>query len=242
MTVLEPIPLTAATMTNGQSDVSNSGLLDNLLKSRRSIRDYKPVEVPRHAIEEILRAASLAPSNSNTQPWKVDVVVGEAKRGLTDAIMDEHRRDGSMPSAHFPTPLPTENRKRQQEFGALFYCAYGIGRDDQHAASRQLATNYDFFGAPVGLIVSIDKTLLKHSWLDCGLFLQSLMLAAVARGYGTCAQVVFARHEATIVRQLGLPADRSVVCGMSLGVPNGEAAINRVDYSRAPLSAFCTFR
>ena len=220
---------------------SAASALDDLLALRRSIRSFTAEPVPQGAVEDILRAAGLAPSNSNTQPWKVDVLMGAGKSRLTQAIMEEHHRNDEMPSAHFPIPLPTENRERQMAFGQLFYGTFGIAKGDREAATRQLATNYDFFGAPVGLIVSIDSSLLKHSWLDCGIFLQTLMLAAAARGYGTCAQVVFARHEATIVRELGLPDDRSVVCGVSLGVPDRDAPINTVSYPREPVSAFARF-
>lgn len=96
-------------------------------------------------------------------------------------------------------------RQQQQEFEALLHGASDTGSDDRRAKSRQLATNYDFFGAPVGLI---NSTLLNDSWLDCGLVLQTLMRAAVARGYGTCAQTVLARHEPTIVQELHFPVNR----------------------------------
>jgi nitroreductase len=221
---------------------SKATVLTDLAASRRSVRSFKSTPVPQNVIEEIVATAALAPSNYNTQPWKVDVLIGAAKHRLTQAIMEEHRRDDSIPSLHFPNLLPAEHRKRQQEFGALFYGACGIGTDDQEVKTRQLATNYNFFGAPVGLIVSIESSLLKHSWLDCGLFLQTLMLAAVAHGYGTCAQVVFARHEPTILRELHLPVNRSVVCGLSLGVPDDDAAINNIRFPRESLNAFCTFR
>jgi len=224
------------------SNVAAARALDDLLAVRRSIRSFTAEPVSQDAVEDILRAAGLAPSNTNTQPWKVDVLIGPRKTRLTQAIMEEHHRNDEMPSAHFPIPLPSENRERQMAFGQLFYGTLGIAKGDRDAATRQLATNYDFFGAPVGLIVSIDSSLLKHSWLDCGIFLQTLMLAAAARDYGTCAQVVFARHEATIVRELGIPENRSVVCGVSLGVPDRNDPINNVSYPREPVSAFASFR
>lgn len=96
-------------------------LLDGLLSSRRSVRSYSLTPVPRAAIEDILRVAAHAPSNPNTQPWKVDILSGDAREGLTAAIMEEHHRDNSMPSAHFSSSLPSENRERQIAFGGLMY-------------------------------------------------------------------------------------------------------------------------
>lgn len=194
---------------------------DHLVASRRSTRAFVKRAVPKSVVEDILRVASLAPSNSNTQPWKVDVLVGEPKASLSRAIMKAHQRDPTMPTDHFPTPLPAEFRDRQLAFGALFYPAYGIERGDTDGVARMLASNYDFFGAPVGLIVSTDRQLRAHSWLDCGLFLQTLMLAARARNLATCPQVVFSKHHDTISRELSLPPDRIVVCGVFARVPDG---------------------
>ena len=144
-------------------------LLDGLLSSRRSVRSFSLTPVPRAAIEDILRVAAHAPSNPNTQPWKVDILSGDAREGLTAAIMEEHHRDNSMPSAHFSSPLPSEYRERQIAFGGLMYGAYCIGKEDRGAAAVQLPTNYNFYGPPVGMIVTIDRSLLRRSWLDCGI-------------------------------------------------------------------------
>lgn len=240
-TPIERSEVVVSLLANSQGTPLVSRTFDSIVESRRSTRAFMKRAVSRSVVEELLSVASLAPSNSNTQPWKVDVLAGDAKASLTRAIMDAHLRDPTMGNDHFPTPLPPEFRDRQLAFGALFYGAYGIERGDADGIARMLAANYNFFGAPVGLIVSTDRNLRPHSWLDCGLFLQTLMLAARARGLSTCSQVVFAKHHATISRELAHPADRVVICGLSLGYSMEEAVINNVSYPRAPLSEFANF-
>ncbi|MGC1816154.1 MAG: nitroreductase, partial [Casimicrobiaceae bacterium] len=111
-------------------------------------------------------------------------------------------------------------------------------RSDMASRARRTARNFAFFDAPVGLIFTIDSTLTRHSWLDCGLFLQNLMLAAHARGIATCPQVVFVRYQNVIAANLRLGSDELVVCGMSLGYAEEEAAVNRLDMPREPLEKF----
>jgi nitroreductase len=124
------------------------------------------------------------------------------------------------------------------DFGRRYYSALGIDRGDMAARARQTGRNFVFFEAPVGLIFTIHATLTKHSWLDQGLFLQNLMLAAHARGLATCPQVSFVRFQAIIADQLGLGSDESVTCGMSLGYADGQASVNRLNMPREPVQGF----
>ena len=223
----------------------SQGLLQDtveaLIRSRTAVRAYAPTPLSKHTVRAILDIARHAPSNSNTQPWFVHVLQGAAKHRFTEAVTRSHEADALPPSTHFPNELPNECKVRQADFGARYYKVLGIDRDDASGRYRQTARNYCFFDAPVGLIFSIDHTLTKHSWLDFGLFLQTVMLAAKARGLDTCPQVSFVRHEPVIREFLKLPATQSVVCGMSLGHAQTDAALNRLGMPRVEVDQFATF-
>ncbi|MDR6539385.1 nitroreductase [Variovorax soli] len=218
-----------------------AGIVDAVIRSRRSVRAFRSTPVPRSVVAEILDLARMAPSNSNTQPWSVHVLEGEPKQRLSALLHASHERDALPPSAHFPDELPVACASRQADFGARYYAALGIDRADAGARSRQSARNFCFFDAPVGLIFTIDRRLTRHSWADYGMFLQTLMIAARARGLDTCPQVSFVRHEPVVAAFLGLPATQTVVCGMSLGFADTEATVNRLGMPREGIDNFAVF-
>lgn len=180
----------------------------------------------------------MAPSTFNTQPWRVHLLAGDPKRALSDAIAQAHAANTEPAFSPFPSPAPAACAARQIDFGRRYYGALGIDREDIAARSRQTGRNFQFFDAPVGLIFTIDRALTQHSWLDCGLFIQTLMLAAHARGVSTCPQVSFVRYERVIAQQLGLAAGEAVICGMSLGYASDEAPVNNFAMPREPVPAF----
>lgn len=215
--------------------------VDQVIRSRRTVRAYQNVPVSKTTVVEILDLARTAPSNSNTQPWRVYVLEGAAKQRLTSALLASHEVDSLPPSQHFPSELPEICKPRQADFGHRYYKALGIDRADAAGRYRQTSRNYHFFDAPVGLIFTIDRQLTKHSWLDFGLFLQTLMIAARARGLDTCPQVSFVRHEPVIQEVLGLPSEQTIVCGMSLGYAEPDAKLNSLGMPRARVDEFATF-
>ncbi len=225
----------------GMPDVPTSDLalsVDTVLRGRRSVRAYKPDPVPAAMVREILQVAATAPSNSNTQPWRVHAVAGEPQRALGEALVAAFREGTLPPSPHFPDPLPALFGERQADFAQRYYDCLGISRGDAAARARQTERNFSFFGAPVGLIFTIDGRLARHSWLDLGLFVQSVMLAARARGLDTCPQVSFARFHPVIASQLGLEPQEVTACGMSLGFADADAGVNRLAMPRAHLDDF----
>lgn len=216
----------------------NPTRLDELLRSRRSTRAYRNQPVPRALIEEILATAALSPSTFNTQPWKVHVICGDALSGLSNAILEAHRQALHPPFSPFPDPAVDACAMRQAEFGRHYYASLSIDRDDQAARARQTARNYQFFGAPVGLMLTIDARLTRNSWLDLGLFLQSLMLAATDRGLSTCPQVAFLRYENVIAQWLGLRSSQALACGVSLGYADDGAPVNHFTLLRVQPAEF----
>lgn len=213
-------------------------LVDRIMRSRKTVRAFRKDEVPQALLREILEAARTAPSTFNTQPWRVYVVRGLAKSALSNRLLESHAANTIAAFSPFPDAPPEEITARQGDFGKSYYGTLGIARDDAPARSRQTGRNFEFFGAPIGLLFTIDSALTKHSWLDFGLFLQNLMLAAHVRGLATCPQVSFVRYQAVIADQLGLPAREELVCGMSLGYEDEHAAVNALNMTREPLENF----
>ena len=226
---------TGAAQTSGLSTGAN---IDEVIRSRCTIRAFLPDPVPRHLLAEIIELAARAPSTFNTQPWRLHVLTGAARQALVDAILEAHAGNAAPPFTPFPSPQPDDCASLQVEFGRLYYAALSIDRDDQAARARQTARNYCFFGAPVGLLFSIDARLTRNSWVDIGLFLQTLMLAAHARGLGTCPQVSLLRYERVIASHLGFSENESLVCAMSLGHPDPDAPVNRMAIPRKSSTAF----
>jgi len=212
--------------------------LNQLLRARRATRAFRSDPVPKTVLDEILATASLSASTFNTQPWKVHVIRGDALAGVSNAILEADRQGTHPPFSPFPNPPVEACAARQAEFGRQYYASLGIDRNDMPARARQTARNYQFFGAPVGLMLTIDARLTRHSWLDMGLFLQSLMLAAAERGLSTCPQVAFVRYESVIARYLGFDSTEALACGVSIGYADQDAPVNRFSLPRASLMEF----
>ncbi len=223
------------------STADRARVVDAVLRSRRTLRAYKPDPVPRALLEDILDVASSAPSNSNTQPWQVHALAGAPKEALGAALVAAFRENTLPPSPHFPDPLPEAHAQRQRDFGARYYQTLGIDVADMPGRMRQTEKNFRFFGAPVGLIFTIDRRLAPHSWLDLGLLVQNVMIAATARGLGTCPQVSFARFHPVVAQHLALTEHEQTVCGMSLGYPEREEPVNRMAMPRRGVHEFANF-
>jgi nitroreductase len=220
----------------GTGDLATT--VDHVLRSRKTVRAFKPDPVSRAQVFEIIDVARTAPSTFNTQPWRLHVLTGEAKRSFSEAVVNTHFSNTIAYHAAIPQDAPAEFLARQNDFGRRYYDALGIDRSDLQARSRQTARNYVFFDAPVGLLLTIDAGLTKHSWLDCGLFLENIIIAAQARGLATIAQVSFTRYQTVIASALGLRPNETVVCGVSLGYPVKDALLNRLDMPREPVDSF----
>ena len=221
-------------------------IVDDAITSRRSIRAFLPTPVAREDIEAILSVASRAPSGSNTQPWKVHVLTGEPKARLSAAIRAAYddpaeRARHTEEYAYYPTEWVSPYIDRRRKVGWDLYGLLGIGKTDKARMHAQHGRNYAFFDAPVGLIFTIDRVMQQGSWLDYGMFLQSIMVAARGRGLHTCPQAAFTQFHRIIEAQLAIPATEMVVCGMSLGHADPDAPENRLVTEREPVCGFARF-
>ena len=220
--------------------------VDAAITSRHSIRAYRSDPVPRDEIERILEVAARAPSGTNTQPWKVYVLTGDAKQRLAQAILAAHG-DPAAAAAHteeyayYPREWVSPYIERRRKVGWDLYALLGLTRDNTTGMSAQHGRNYQFFDAPVGFIFTIDRVLEQGSWLDYGMFLQNIMVAARGRGLDTCPQAAFTQYHAIIEEQLGIPDSEMVVCGMALGYADTTKVENTLVTAREPVSGFTRF-
>lgn len=215
------------------------------LHTRKSVRAFKPDPVSRATVETLLTLAARAPSGGNLQPWKVHVLLGAAKDELvrrTKARMIENPR-GGVPEYHIYPPELTEPYKtRRFVVGEQMYATMGIARENKAGRLQQFVRNWEFFGAPVGLIFSIDRQMQQGQWSDLGGFLQSIMLLAREYGLATCAQEAWAPFHEVVRDYLKVPQEEIIFCGMALGYPDDSAPINSLVSERAPLSEWAVIR
>jgi nitroreductase len=220
--------------------------VDAAIGSRRSIRAFLPTPVAREDIEAILAVSARAPSGTNTQPWKVHVLQGGAKERFSAAILaayadPEQARSHSEEYAYYPREWVSPFIDRRRKVGWDLYALLGLTRDNKAGIAAQHGRNYRFFDAPVGLIFTIDRVMQQGSWLDYGMFLENIMIAARGRGLDTCPQAAFTQFHRIIAEQLDLPPNEMVVCGMALGHADPDKIENTLVTQREAVSSFTRF-
>ncbi len=225
------------------SAVSASTVFD-ALSSRKSVRAFLPTPIDRDVVERILALASRAPNGSNIQPWKVWVGAGSAKDRLTAKIMAAH--DADDPShdeeyQYYPKRWTEPYLARRRKLGKDLYGVLGLGKDDKEGMKRQFGRNYVFFGAPVGLFVTINRQMEYGGWIDIGGFLHGITLAARGFGLHSCLQQAFAKYHRLIRTELAVPDDEYIVCGIALGHEDSAAPENRLVTVRDAVDQFATF-
>lgn len=214
------------------------------LATRRSVRAFLPTPVDRRIIEQILALASRAPSGSNIQPWKVWVVAGTAKERLCAEILAAHRTESAAHTEeyqYYPRQWVEPYLSRRRKIGFDLYSLLGIAKDDRPAMQRQFGRNYDFFGAPVGLFLGIDRTMELGGWFDLGGFLQSILVAARGFGLHSCPQQAFAKYHRLIRAALDIDDQQMIACGVAIGYEDPDAPENRLVTEREPVSSFAKF-
>lgn len=214
------------------------------IQSRRSIRGFLKVSPSRETIVDILRAAARAPSANNTQPWRVYVVTGAAKDRLSAAILAERASGQDEPAAeyqYYSGKWPEPYQTRRRTVGYRLYDLLGIPRGDRAAARRWHDENFRFFGAPIGMIFTVDRSLAIGSYMDVAMFVQSVAIASRGMGLDSCAQAAFANYHAVIRRELGISDSEVVVCGLSLGYADPDAVANKLTTDRELVEMFTTF-
>ena len=215
------------------------------LDSRFSCRAFKDTPVPRDTIIEILETAKRAPSGGNLQPWHVYVVGGDELAGfkklIASKLPENPMGEGSEYNV-YPPKLKEPYRSRRFKVGEDMYASIGVTREDKVGRLTQFARNFEFFGAPVALFFTIDRTMQEGQWADLGMFIQSIMLLAREHGLDTCPQEAWAIWYKTIGEFVNIPEEQMLFCGLGLGYRDPDAPINALRTDRAPLEEFVTFK
>lgn len=218
--------------------------VDEVMVGRHGVRAFLPMAVSRPLIDEIFSVAQRAPSGTNLQPWRVHVLTGASRQRLVEAVCVAYDADQPGHRAeynYYPADFFEPYLSRRRKIGWDLYGLLGIQKGDAARMKAQMRRNLEFFGAPVGLIFSIDRRMGQGGWLDYGMFLQNVMLAARARGLDTCPQVAWLDYHRIIADLLGFGPQEQLVCGMSLGYADPAAVENSLRTERAGLDEFVVF-
>lgn len=215
--------------------------IDEAIKTRVSIRAFKPDPVPEQLVRDILDVARFAPSGGNLQPWKVIAVSG-AERDAVVALAQANLPGAEDDRPVYPADLWEPYRSRRYKVGEDMYALLGIGRDNKPARFMHLAQNFQFFGAPVALFFVIDKGMGHGQWAHLGMFMQTVALAALERGVQSCMQEAWARMRIPLAQHFALPENEMIYCGMALGYADMTKPVNTLRSDRASVDEFATFK
>ena len=213
------------------------------LSKRKSTRAFLNKEVSIETINKIIEQSKTAPSGVNTQPWEVAVLTGESKDKLCNKFEMAFRsgEKGSMDYKYYPVEWKDEYKARRKECGLLLYSTLDIKREDKEKQINQWALNYQAFNAPVILLFFIDKTMEKGSFMDYGMFLQSIMLSAVEYGLATCPQAALGEYPDIVRQELPEYKDKLVLCGLALGYEDKNHIVNSYRTTRESLNKFVNY-
>ena len=213
------------------------------MRTRRSIRAFLDRPVDRATLERICTLARCAPSGANLQPGKFHVLTGQPLQLLKNHLLKAARKQQATEQeySYFPRPMGRIYKERQREAACQLYSALGIERRDLIRRREQFARNYDFFGAPVGAVVTIDRDMGSGCFMDLGMAIMSFLLAVEDCGLGATGIGALANYGSVVHRELALPEAEMVVCGIAIGVADPDAAVNRFKTKRAALNEFAAF-
>ena len=206
---------------------------------RKSVRAFLPTPVSDDTITELLEKSSRAPSGGNVQPWKIYVVNGDSMTRFRRFLSD--RKPGEAAYPVYPESLKEPYRTARFQLGEAMYATIGIPRDDKPARLRQMAKNYDFFGAPAAIFCYVDRQMGSAQWSDLGMFLQTFMLLATEAGMDTCPQEAWARYETAVTEFVGAPDELQLFCGVAIGHVDADHPINQLESDRFPVDQFTTW-
>ena len=215
------------------------------IETRRSVRAFEDKPVPESLLREIVATSTRAASGGNLQPWKLYVLSGDARANLLERVAEKTKETpfGDGPEYEiYPAELTEPYTSRRREVAMGMYDLLGIDKSDAAARGAQMAKNFEFFGAPVGMILTIDRQMGPPQWCDLGLFLGNLMLLAREKGLHTCPQEAWSLWGKTIREVLEIPENELVFCGVAVGYGKADADINRLYTERAGLEEMADFR
>ncbi|PTM41059.1 nitroreductase [Bosea sp. 124] len=218
--------------------------VEHAITSRRAIRAFLPDPVDPTLVRRLIEVAAQAPSGTNMQPWKLRVIGPQARARLETALvaaLDSPDVPAEEEYRYYPETFREPYLARRRKVGWDLYGLLGVTRGDVAGMKRQSAANLRFFGAPVALMLTVDRDLEIGSWLDLGMFVQNLLIAAQGHGLQSCPQAIFARFHPVVRRELAIPESEVVVCGIAIGHADPDAPQNRLVPEREPVEGFTTW-
>lgn len=215
---------------------------ETLMRDRRSVRGFLPEAAPHALLRTIFETAQLAPSNCNVQPWVVHVVSGASAERMRVAL---HSAAVSAVALTPDIPLtggyPGEYRNRQIGAAKALFSATGVARDDTAARMISYQRNFQFFDAPHAAFLFMPDWAGMREAADCGMFVQSLMLAFTAHGLASCAQGSLSHHAAIVRDMLGVGPGLKLLFGLAFGYEDDAHPANATRTLRAPLDETTIF-
>ena len=217
-------------------------LVESIL-NRRSIRNFKPDPVSVETITRLIEISRWSPSGSNTQPWEFIVLGSGVLEEVKKRIADSAKSGADHPDIPYP-PMPEPYISRQKAVGkAMQTYLQNFGTDNTANIKPDPRTSAaNFFGAPVGIVVCVDKEISPRAFLGLGMVAQTLCLAAMDFGLGTCIMSMMTYHPQVLREMFGIPDSKIIAFGIALGYPDFDARINNFPRTREPLDSFVTWR
>ena len=214
------------------------------INTRISVRAFKDTPLPRADVEDWLSTAQRAPSGGNVQPWRTIALAGKAKDAVVElaaGILMENPRGQATDRPVYPPDLWEPYEARRRRVGEMMYETLGIPREDKPARRAWFANNFNFFGAPLAVFFVIDERMGHGQWAHMGMYMQTLALLAVERGWGTCMQECWGMLRPALKTHFGLTDSEMVYCGMSVGIPDLDHPVNALRAERAGLNEVVEF-
>lgn len=218
--------------------------VEQAILRRRAVRAFLPDPVDPALLRRLIELAARAPSGTNMQPWKLRVIGPRSRARLETALiaaLEAGERPGMEEYRYYPERFREPYLSRRRKVGWDLYGLLGVAKGDTEGMMRQTAANLRFFGAPVALMLTIDRDLEIGSWLDLGMFIENLLIAAQGHGLDSCPQAIFAQFHTIVRRELAIPEDEVVVCGIAIGKADPDAPANRLVPEREPIETFTTW-
>ncbi len=217
--------------------------VEKAIASRRAVRAFLPDPVDPALVRRLIELAAQAPSGTNMQPWRLRVLGPRTRARLETALVaaldDPSPREEEY--RYYPVAFREPYLSRRRKVGWDLYGLLGVAKGDHAGMRRQTEANLRFFGAPVALMLTVDRDLEIGSWLDLGAFIQTLLIAAQGHGLDSCPQAIFARFHGIVRRELSIPQSEVVVCGIALGKADPDAPANRLVPEREPVEGFTSW-
>jgi nitroreductase len=214
------------------------------IHSRKSIRGFKPDPLEKSIIREIIDIAVRAPSAMNTQPWEFFVITGDVLNSIRKGLVDKLKIGAPMKPDHLVVGWPQESvwRDRQVGLAKEIFALMDIKREDKAKRAWWLERGFQFFDAPVAVIVVADKALSESGPLfDIGAVTQTLCLAALKYGLGTCIEDQGVLYPEVARELAGIPNSKRIMIGIALGYPDWDFPANKLVSPREPADKLTTW-